>query len=874
MTLLNKILNWTQTLPDWQRDAARRLLQRENGLLEEDYAQLYALLKAEHKLDNPDQLTSDPLAANHLPASIQSGDTVILKEMRELNNVNRIAQNQKLAFCETGMSVIYGDNGAGKSGYVRVMKQACRCRDNSETVHSNANDPVSGALIPKAKFVINKQGKDEKVSWESGADAPEVLSMISVFDTRCARSYLTAEQDVAYLPYGLDIVENLARGVIPELTKRLSAEISSIDTSVMAFNHLLGETEVGTLISKLNARTKVKTLQALGTLSEEEIARIAELNKALAEADPMAKAGELKRLVSRLKTLADNISKVSKWVDDGAMQRLKDLDEGVVEAEENETKAATALQSGEALLSGTGEKLWKAMFEAARKYSTESAYPDHEFPYTDDGAQCPLCQSELNESGARLNRFEQYIKDDVAKLAYEKRDALVDIRKKLERVDLAIPMDKDMRAEINLHDDGSIVKSIIAFQKSIDERRQWILNALDSHKWDDANELAECPRLAVRKLAAQKLREAKTFIKASNPELKKQLELQYGELIARQNLEKSLQGVLDLIERMKQVAGLNACKKDLKTTPISNKAKVFASDAVTKELKTALDAEFANLGVGHIKTKLKEKNIKGRMHHQLLLEIPSSKALDEILSEGEQRAIALGSFMAELSLANHSCGIVFDDPVSSLDHNRRQHVARRLVQEAQNRQVIIFTHDTSFLGQLRDEIEIIKLQHKIQFVEWKGMHSGNVCDGLPWGHASYKERITILEQTQKRMVKKPWPAYPNDDDKAEMFNAYSRLRASIERVIQDVVFCGVVKRYRDWISMNSLEDVVGFEDAECNEINRLYQRCNNLVDAHDPSSAKNIPCPTPAEFEKDIQDLKAVIDTIKSRRAAKKAATP
>lgn len=873
MSLLNDILVWTHTLPNWQRDAARRLLQREDGLSEKDYAELYGLLKAEHKLDNPDQLTPEPLTVSHLPATIQSGETVILKEMRELNNVNRIAPNQKLSFCETGMSVIYGGNGAGKSGYVRVMKQACRSRDQLETVHSNANDPAEYNLTPKAKFKINRQGTDKKVSWERGAASPEVLSMISVFDSRCARSYLTAEQDVAYLPYGLDIVENLARGVIPELTKRLTAEINAIDTSVMAFNHLLGETEVGKVISRLNAKTSVKTLETLGTLSKEEIARITELNKALAEADPLAKAGELKRLVSRLKRLADNISNVSAWVDDDAILRLKVLDDGVVEAEGNETKAATALQSGETLLSGTGEKLWKVMFEAARKYSTEIAYPEHEFPHTGKSVQCPLCQSALDEAGDRLIRFEQYIKDDVAKIANEKRDGLASIRKKLESINLDILLDKDLCDEINLHD-NVLVQSIIDYQKSIDARKDWMLNALDSHNWKDVDVLAESPRLKVRGLAVQKLTEARTFIKASNPELKKTLAAQYEELIARQQLQISLQAVLDLIERIKQVAGLDTCKKDLKTTPISNKSKDFASNAVTKELKTALDKEFANLGVGHIKTKLKEKNIKGRMHHQLLLELPASKALDEILSEGEQRAIALGSFLAELSLANHSCGIIFDDPVSSLDHWRRKKVAQRLAAEAKRRQVIIFTHDTSFLGQLRDEIEKHKLDHKIQFMEWEGKYSGHISNGLPWGHSTYLERIDALEKRHRDLMNIPWPTYPNDREAGQMYGAYNHLRSAIERVIQDVVFCGVVQRYRDWINIKNLKKVVGFEESEYAEIDRLYQRCNDLVDAHDPSSAKNDPVPSVTELGKDIDDLKTVIETIQMRRTTKNATTP
>jgi len=874
MTLLNKILTWTQTLPLWQRDAARRLLQREEGLLEDDYSELYTLLKAEYGLPNPDQLEPVPLAANHLPANIQAGETIVLKEIRALNHVNRIAPNQKLAFSETGMSVIYGGNGSGKSGYVRVMKQACRCRDQLETVHSNANDPLEALLTPEAKFEIIKQGQDEVVDWQRGVTPPDVLSMISVFDSRCARSYLTAEHDVAYLPYGLDIVENLARTVIPELNRRLDEEINCIDTTMMAFNHLLGDTEVGKRISKLSEKTDPKVIRALGTFSQEDIKRIDELNKALAEVDPVAKANDLKRFVSRLKTLAEKIRNTTLWVNDEAVQKLRTLDDEAIKAGEAEKLAAHALQAGEILLPGTGEPVWKALFEAARKYSTEIACPEHEFPHTGEEAVCPLCQRALDEEvGQRLGRFEQYIRDDVAKTANEKRDNLKTIRDKIEKAILSIAMDKELESEID-QDDAMLPQSVSSYQISIDEKRSWMLGALDAHAWEEPPPLAINPRKAVRTLAAQKMREARTFIKAANEDRKKELGAERDELMARQNLEKCLQGVLDLIERKKNVAALATCKKDLKTKPISDKSKEFASDAVTKELKNALDIEFANLDVRHIKTKLKEKNVKGKIYHQLVLELPTNKALDEILSEGEQRAIALGAFLAELSLANHSCGIVFDDPVSSLDHWRRQHVARRFVEEARKRQVIIFTHDTSFLGQLRDEVDARNLEYKISFLEWKGQYAGNVYDGLPWGHASYKERIDALEKEQRRLVNKPWPQYPGEEDTSEMYKAYGRMRSAIERVIQDVVFCGVVRRYRDWISIGSLKDVVGFDDAECDEINRLYQRCNTLIDAHDPASAKNPPVPTPAEFLQDIVDLKAVIKVIQDRRKEKKAAMP
>lgn len=92
--------------------------------------------------------------------------------------------------------------------------------------------------------------------------------------------------------------------------------------------------------------------------------------------------------------------------------------------------------------------------------------------------------------------------------------------------------------------------------------------------------------------------------------------------------------------------------------------------------------------------------------HKLKLELPQSRSPVEILSEGEQRAVAIGSFLAEVGLNGGKDGIVFDDPVSSLDHRRRERVAKRLAVEAAQRQVVVFTHDIYFLCLLAEEAKL------------------------------------------------------------------------------------------------------------------------------------------------------------------------
>ena len=155
MALLDDILAWTiSDLSLWQRDAERRLFQKEAGLSVQDYDELYVLLRAANGLPNPLNLQPVPLAAEHLPAKLASVATVVLKAMRDLRHVNRIAQGQTLPFSPTGITVIYGGNGTGKSGYSRVLKHACRARDQAEPIHADATDPDAQTSIPKAFLLV------------------------------------------------------------------------------------------------------------------------------------------------------------------------------------------------------------------------------------------------------------------------------------------------------------------------------------------------------------------------------------------------------------------------------------------------------------------------------------------------------------------------------------------------------------------------------------------------------------------------------------------------------------------------------------------------------------------------------------------------
>ena len=76
---------------------------------------------------------------------------------------------------------------------------------------------------------------------------------------------------------------------------------------------------------------------------------------------------------------------------------------------------------------------------------------------------------------------------------------------------------------------------------------------------------------------------------------------------------------------------------------------------------------------------------------------------------------------------------MFDDPVSFLDYKWRESIARRLVQEAKARQVVVFTHDIAFLFLLKQfavEQAVEQLDQHVRQIPAKG--SGICAEDMPW----------------------------------------------------------------------------------------------------------------------------------------------
>uniref|UniRef100_A0A808FEN4 Protein CR006 P-loop domain-containing protein n=1 Tax=Xanthomonas citri pv. phaseoli var. fuscans TaxID=473423 RepID=A0A808FEN4_XANCI len=144
--------------------------------------------------------------------------------------------------------------------------------------------------------------------------------------------------------------------------------------------------------------------------------------------------------------------------------------------------------------------------------------------------------------------------------------------------------------------------------------------------------------------------------------------------------------------------------------------------------------------------------------------------------------------MAEISLNGQTSGIIFDDPVCSLDHRRRELVAKRLVQEAAKRQVIVFTHDLYFLKLLADDGKRLGVSVQTQSVSRQQQGFGVTSADLPFEGKTSSQRVGVVKNIQVLAAK----AYSqNDQANYEMHTvrAYTLLRLAWERSVEEVRAC-------------------------------------------------------------------------------------
>jgi len=863
VNVLQEILTWSADRPKWQRDALRRLVI--NGeLSDDDISAFTEICKGDHGLAEKAEVK--PLSKEHVPGGEAKAAAVSLVSIFHHKGVNALAEDQTLKFA-LGLTIVYGDNGAGKTGYIRILKQACRARGQEQIL----GNVVSGVAPPKPVVNIKYKVGDETThhEWVDG-EADEFISRVSIFDAQCAAVYLNERTDVAFLPFGLDLFDKLVKAC-RAVRARLESEQRALNANVLA--PIVAQIPAGTAAAKLagniTSLTKPEAVQAVTRLSSEEEAQLGFLEKSLQDLqanDPNKLIAQLNIRVGRVRALGEHQRALENVLSDAEVAALFNVrTDGRRKSEEaKRLREATFPQN---LLPGTGGDQWKAMWESSRLFSEQQAYPGQTFPVTEDGSKCVLCQQDLDDAAAhRLKQFEEFITSTTERELRQIREDFV--RRRNAFTSLKTSSDAVEEAIKELHLEHESKAEVISAAIAQNEKRRATVVAVLT---EDKDLGQDCPALAsasgeVQSVASEIDARIKSLRESANTEARKKLANEAQELRARVALGKHEQTILDEIENKKKIAAYGQCIEETKPTAITQKSSQVTKAVVSERLKQSFKSELQNLEFNHVEVELKEVGgAEGVFYHKLILTRNPGVEVPKIVSEGEQRCISIAAFFAELSTADDPSAIVFDDPVSSLDFEWRNNVARRLVQESKRRQVIVFTHDIVFLLALKQYAEESSIEPLDQHVRRQSKGAGVCAEELPWVAMPVKGKIGYLKNRYQAAEKLSRDGN-QDAYEQEAKYLYGLLREAWERALEEVLLSGVVERYRPSVQTQRLAPLSDITDTDCKTIETAMTKCSTWLPGHDKAPAARAPVPGTAELKRDIEALETWVKGIRARR--------
>ena len=504
-------------------------------------------------------------------------------------------------------------------------------------------------------------------------------------------------------------------------------------------------------------------------------------------------------------------------------------------------------------LKGTGSTVWRLMFDSAKKFSEQEAYQAKPFPVIDDNSLCLLCQQPLGQDAKdRMQRFWNFVEADTSKVAKEKTRIVNDMAQKIKRIEIDLfAITPQLQEELSAlsPDTANLLEVWIAKQEV---RRDQILEALRTNEWDKVSAFEQYASSRLSKLSKKCESDAKKAEKLADAESQKKAENESANLSYRKTAQENKKSMLLWIDRLQKEEKLLKALKAVDTTQITRKGSGLMEQALTKELENKLNEEFDALGIEHLKMKFQQSGSMGNTLHQLQLQnLRQGRInLSEILSEGEHRVVAIASFFAELSTSTHKCGIVFDDPVSSLDHYWRTRVANRLVAEAKERQVIVFTHDIVFLLELEQQAKEQKVDLLAQTVYRSDKTTGLNTKDVPWDAKSTKSRVGILKQMFQEL-EKLYKEKKIDDYNHLIQVFYGRLRQTWERAIEEVLLNQSVMRFRQGIETKRLNAVI-IETQDIEDIEKGMTKSSKWMTGHDKSPAVGSSLLQPKEVKDDL----------------------
>jgi len=349
--------------------------------------------------------------------------------------------------------------------------------------------------------------------------------------------------------------------------------------------------------------------------------------------------------------------------------------------------------------------------------------------------------------------------------------------------------------------------------------------------------------------------EAEALASANDPTERERLDLELAELQGKRLLTENRDLLLAEVERRSRISALRTCSQDADTTGITRRNTELTDSALIGVLGQRFASHLQSLRVEHtLATMSRAPGEHGTAYHRVEIRSPRPVRASDVLSRGEHRAVALAAFLAELELQQSTSTVVFDDPVSSLDQDRRRYVAGSISSLASRRPVVVFTHDLYFLYLLRQQADLQNVNIVAQFLKREGDRVGVASAGYPWTGQNVGERIGRLKQLRQQAAALSRRGATTEYERAAK-DIYGLLREAWERAVEEVLLNGAIVRFSPEVQTRRLRNLAGLEDNLLVTLENAMTKTSRWLTGHDTAVTGIDPVPDVVELEEDILEL-------------------
>ncbi|KAK42695.1 hypothetical protein BG58_39415 [Caballeronia jiangsuensis] len=848
---LDSFEQWLAERHKWLQTAAARLIKTRASPDAAAIIELVNLCIAEASKNAGGAFES--VAAGALAKATEQSP-IRLRRIAEVTGVNAIKAGAAIDFGTCNIFVVYGPNGSGKSGFARLLKQICGSRATEELL---GNVFTGEQLEPSARVTLSVGEEEKDGTWMLSTGAIKRLRHVHVFDSTVATLYFGQKNEATYEPSRMRFVSSLIK-ICDEVTAELETRRGKLQSKLPVIPAELANTVASKFLSKLKAGTTDAAIAAACQYTEEmDRERIAG-EASLAERDIPGRLKVIGREISALTILK---SLVLSWKTALSDEKVTEL---VTARAAAARKRKAASEDAEKVFAGSpldrvGQESWLDLWKKAREFSVSHAYPESDFPNTEPGARCVLCQQSLDDNAQqRLSHFERFIKGELEKDAQAAELAL----KKQEQSLPTLPEAETWivsSAPIKLEHQTATDWLRLLAERHVAASTAMTMDIIAPIDWS----LVEAPMAVVSEAL---LAEQKTLEELLKEGKRRELAARVNELVAFQWLNREQEAIRVEVKRLDEVATLQKAGSLASTTALTKKNNELAELELRSGYQERFEQELKALNGSRIPIEPRSKQQgKGKVTFSLKLKDAGAGVKTEsVLSEGERRIIALAAFLADISGSGQPTPFVFDDPISSLDQDFEEHVVKRLVDLARERQVIIFTHRLSLVTQvesivkkLQDNAKLAKQPTPVELSSTSlrrlGKTAGLVVD-INIRDAKPEKALNRIRNESLKQLRKLHDAAEVVEYEERAKAICSDLRILVERCVEAVLLNEVLVRFRRSVTTQGrIGTLSKIRPDDCALIDDLMTRYS--VFEHSQSNELPAECPDIDTLEQDVDKL-------------------